>query len=47
MTQEDLTPEERAEAEAYLDARRAEALAFQMEVEAPYDVPPWALPESR
>ncbi len=37
-----MTPAERAEVEAYLDARRAEALAFQMEAEAPYDVPPWA-----
>lgn len=37
-----MTPAEREEVDAYLDARRAEALAFQMEAEAPYEVPPWA-----
>lgn len=37
-----MTPDEREEVDAYLDARRAEALAFQMADDALYDVPPWA-----
>ena len=37
-----MTPEERAEFDAYCRERAAEALAYQMEADAKYDVPPWA-----
>lgn len=38
-----LTPEERAEYDAWCRAREAESLALQMVADAPYDVPPWIL----
>ena len=38
-----MSAEERAELNAYLDERAAQDLAFQMEADAPYDTPPWAL----
>lgn len=47
MTPEDMTPEEIAEMEAEMEARRAEALSAQMADDARYDVPPWSLPEPR
>lgn len=37
-----MSPEEREEYLAWCDERAAEALAYQMEVESAYDVPPWA-----